>query len=56
MTLDIAMIAVLLLLPLVRFQARGRYDARDIHARLAPYLTTPEQGSVACQNATSSTP
>lgn len=42
--------------PLVRFPARGRYDAQEIHARLAPHLTIPEEGSVACQNATSSTP
>lgn len=31
-------------IPLVRFAARGRYDARDIHARLAPYLVPQKKG------------
>lgn len=33
--------------PLVRVSTRGRFDAREIHARLAPYLTTSEEGPVA---------
>ncbi|WP_186764481.1 DUF2726 domain-containing protein [Pistricoccus aurantiacus] len=31
-------------IPLVRFAASGRYDAQDIHARLAPYLVPQEKG------------
>lgn len=31
-------------IPLVRFAASGRYDARDIHARLAPYLVPQKKG------------
>ena len=41
--------------PLLRFAASGRYDAREIHERLAPYLTTSEEGSVICPNSRSTT-
>ena len=38
--------------PLLRFAASGRYDAREIHERLTPYLTL-EEGPVTCLNSRS---
>ncbi|WP_342594208.1 DUF2726 domain-containing protein [Salinicola lusitanus] len=41
--------------PLLRFPASGRYDAREIQERLSPYLTTSKEGSDTCPNARSTT-
>lgn len=41
--------------PLLRFPASGRYDAREIQEHLSPYLTTPKEGSATCHNSRSTT-
>ncbi|MCS2611037.1 DUF2726 domain-containing protein [Halomonas dongshanensis] len=41
--------------PLLRFTAGGRYDVQKIQERLAPYLTTSNEGSDTCPNTRSIT-